>query len=78
MDSFKFQAPLQEYSNNLWKYHVKVPSSVVMEFQNQKIKRLLCTINSMEQIHASLIWPRGKRLLPQINTRQTKKPFISS
>ncbi len=73
MDSFKFQAPLQEYSNNLWKYHVKVPSSVVMEFQNQKIKRLLCTINSTEQIHASLM-PAGEDVyFIKINSTILKK-----
>ena len=73
MDSFKFQRPLQEYSNRLWKYHVKVPPSVVKQIKKQKIKRLNCTINSKEHFPASLM-PAGEEVyFIKINSAILKK-----
>ncbi len=58
MTSYSFKAPLQKHSNNLWRYHVKVPFDIVKSSKKASIKRFICTINSSQEFPASFI-PAG-------------------
>jgi len=55
----RFQGVLEKYENNLYNFHIKVPSHIVTELADQGVKRFLCSLKKGEQFHASLI-PAGE------------------
>ncbi|MEZ5059842.1 MAG: YdeI/OmpD-associated family protein [Saprospiraceae bacterium] len=49
-----FETTLEEIDSSLWGYHFPVPTEVSDYFRNEKIKRLICTINGTMEIHSAL------------------------
>ncbi len=45
-----FSAPLAQFDDSIWGFHLRVPEDIVNEFHAKKIKRFNCTINGEHQM----------------------------
>jgi len=69
----RYTSTVQEYKNRLWKYHVKVPSDIVNDLKEKKIKRIMCSLNNGEGFHSSLM-PAGEgEYFIKVNTKILSK-----
>ena len=53
---WKFKSILENFDNsNVWGGHVVVDDAIVQEIREQKIKRLICTVNNKVNFHCALL-----------------------
>lgn len=50
-----FSSHIEESKSNLWGSHIKVPIEIAHFFKENKINRLLCTLNNQTTIHCAIM-----------------------
>lgn len=55
MTTFTFQAYVENFNTNLWKFHFKIPLDIANTYIEKKSKRLLVTINGELTIQAGIM-----------------------
>lgn len=70
----KFITKLEVFDSPLWKYHVKVPETVVEKFvKDKKQKRVRCTLNGTHTFQCALMPAGGGIYFININQQIRKK-----
>ncbi len=54
----EFTSRLENFNTRLWSYHIKVPRSVALAFQEKGIKRVVCTLNHQQAFQCAIM-PAG-------------------
>ncbi len=71
---WKFNSPLRHNdSSNVWGGHIVVEDAIVQEIREQKIKRLICTVNGKEYIHCALLSKGDGTYYVMVNKTLQKK-----
>lgn len=77
MNIKSFEAPLENMDSSVYYFHVIIPDDIVRYYLEQNIKRVMCTINNQETIHAAIM-PAGKeRYFIMINKEIRKAQQIA-
>lgn len=72
MQPVEFKTTLEHFHNKLWSYYVVIPKAIGEAFIEGDNKRVLCSVNGSEKIHAALMNKDGDYTV-YINNKLQKK-----
>lgn len=72
MDKKIFDSTLENFHNKLWSYFIPIPKAIADQFIEGQNRRVLCTVNNHQPIHAALM-PRDGDYFILINTKLQKQ-----
>ncbi len=68
-----FTSRLDRFDSDLWHFHLMIPQNISDYFNNQKIKRLKCTLDGHETFQCALMPKGGNEYFININKERRKK-----